>query len=800
MTKRRDPFLAPILLAMAMLLAVADDSLAQPIRRPPGPLLTKTLLTFEELPTGTVVTNQYGPKGVSFRGALVIRENTAHSGDRVLYSGNPIDEFNPGPLIIDFASAQRYVKVYAGTVYSQITAVLTAYDAAGAVLVRDGPRSLATGQLSTTMQVTTPSPLIRRVELLYTPNTFEIIDDLEFDGQAPPPVPNTTPVVTITAPAPACPLCRTPQATQGSYTVEGRVTGEQLASQAVLKVQVVRPPGSSTTSLYTYPVTLVGTGKSRTFSHPITLGLGPTTITVEAENTGGLRGQASSSIRYLPQAIRDRLAQTGSLGTFVFGGGATPTPACTYAVYTDGAVAMVNRQTFVIREAILTKWLSLRDPLGGFPRLGCPAGEDRRVVSPGEPLVSRVQDFGGGRIYAHTAGAFFVPPVFANAIDSLALGGEQGVGLPTADPISDSRPAFQTWLFQQFRRPSFDLPSTLEIRGDPPRLFVERQGGDGLFFRDHHRPRNPTLVETYDCSGTSGPCSFVAPPIQQPFADPGRFCNHETFNWAEFVAHAGSFNTYTPNPPEWVPIYGNYVQTPIWGAVFESHRAAGDNPQAHEHTFDPCPWPPGPGSVTTLVNNLINERICPSDWDVLIYPLRGYRWMQAEARDHVAIEFEQVHAQAFMVGFGEPLPGHMVFASGRFIADCGHAPIKTEIHPPSVLAVVGTVTHNGAPATQADIWVNAFFPGGTSARDAVEFEVQPPPRPSPKATLGVLYPRDQGIRVQVTFATVSPFGPVRVRVNAPRREAMVDNLGQMKWPTSGVPGGFQGRLLVYWLP
>jgi hypothetical protein len=126
MTPRRFPLVAQFLSAVAiLLLAATGDSLAQ------------TVLTFEELPAGTAVTNQYGAKGVSFRGALIIRENAAHSGDRLLSSGNPIDEFDPGPLVIDFASGQRYVKLYAGTVYSQITATLTAYDAAGAVLIRD---------------------------------------------------------------------------------------------------------------------------------------------------------------------------------------------------------------------------------------------------------------------------------------------------------------------------------------------------------------------------------------------------------------------------------------------------------------------------------------------------------------------------------------------------------------------------------------------------------------------------------------------------------------------------------------
>ena len=515
---------------------------------------------------------------------------------------------------------------------------------------------------------------------------------------------------------------------------------------------------------------------------------------VEAENAGGLRGQAASAVVYLPEPIRRRLADgsTAGFGAFVFGGGATPTPACTYAVYANGAVAMVNGQTFLVRGAVLRKWLSLHD-LGRFPRLGCPSNEERDVASGG-----RAQDFGGGRIYASTARAFFVPPVFANAIE--ALGGEAGTGLPAADPTSDSRPAFRTWLFQQFRRPGVDLPSTLEVRGDPPRLFVERQGGDGSLFEGVRRPRNPTIVQTFDCSATSGPCSVAAPAAEPPFADPGRFCNHEAFNWAEFVAHAGSLGTYTPNPPEWAPIYGLYTQTPIWGAVFDSHRASGDNPTAHEQTFPPCPWPRVVLNPALAIDNLVNESICPSDWDVLIRPLPSYRWMQAVQRDHVAVEFEQVHAQAFMVGYGEPLPGHLVFASGRFIVDCGHLPWKTEIHPPSVLAVVGTVTHRGKPATQADIWVNAFFPGGTGATDAVEFEIHPPPRPSPSATLGFRYPDESGIRVQVAFSNAGPFGPVRVRVTAPRREPAVDNLGQMKWPRTGVPGGFYGRLLVYWLP
>lgn len=759
----------------------------------PTAAAAQTVITFEEFPSRTIVTNQYGAKGVHFRGAYISRRDAAHSADRLLYSGNPTDEFDPGPLIIDFASGQRYVKLYAGVEGgSVVAATLTAFDASGAVLGRDGPRNLSPGSISTPMQISVSGSVIRRVELQYTPNTFETIDDLEFGGAAPPPVPTTPPVVTITAPPPV----RGQQAVQATYTVEGTVTGEQLASQAAIRVQVARPQGSSTRSVTTYPVTLQGLGSSRSFSQAVTLGLGLTRITVEAENAGGLRGQAAAAIDYLPAALRSRVSiesAAAPLGAFAFGGPPSPTPACTYAVYANGAVALVNGETRVVRGSILAKWLSLQD-MDRFPRLGCASSEERGVASDG-----RAQDFGGGRIYSHAAGAFFVPPFFAQAID--LLGGEAGVGLPMADPSGDSRVPLRTWHFQQFRRPGVDLPSTLEIRGDPPRLFVERQRGDGSLFEDVRRPRNPTIVQSFACSGTSGPCSVAAPPAEAPFANAGRrFCNDETFNYAEFLAHVGSLGTYTPNPPEWVPIYSHYTQTPIWGVVYDTHLASGDLPTSHENVFEPCPWPPNPLSAATLVADLANERICPSDWDVLIRPLPGYRWMQAEQRDHVAIEFERVHANYFTTGYGEPRPGEMVFASGRFIADCGHAPIKTEIHPPSVLAVLRTVTHGGRPATQADIWVNAFFPGGTRAEDAVEFEVHPPPRPSPSAVLGFVYPTDPGIRVRVAFLSAPTFGPVRVRVTAPRREVSVDKWGQMKWPSSGVPGGFYGRLLVYWRP
>src|SRR5262245_42638512 len=111
-------FFATALLALVapmFLHVVIGESWSLLSNLPAEPQASGTLLNFEDLPNATVVTNQYGTRGVHFRNAMVVNESFTHSGSRVLYSGNPTDEFNPGPLIIDFAAGQRSVKLYAGT-------------------------------------------------------------------------------------------------------------------------------------------------------------------------------------------------------------------------------------------------------------------------------------------------------------------------------------------------------------------------------------------------------------------------------------------------------------------------------------------------------------------------------------------------------------------------------------------------------------------------------------------------------------------------------------------------------------
>ena len=110
-----------------------------------------------------------------------------------------------------------------------------------------------------------------------------------------------------------------------------------------------------------------------------------------------------------------------------------------------------------------------------------------------------------------------MPAVFVDALKK--RGDEQSNGVPIADP-SDSIGPMQTWLFQQFARPGqTELPTTLEIRGTPPTLSMERQGGTWYLpaldptDADRALQRSPaTLWESFSCGGNLGPCTVEDEP------------------------------------------------------------------------------------------------------------------------------------------------------------------------------------------------------------------------------------------------------------------------------------------------
>lgn len=602
------------------------------------------------------------------------------------------------------------------------------------------------------------TPSITRVELRLDNGIYFAIDDLEFDGEPPAPPPPTPPVVQFTSPPNGADL------DVSTIDITGTVTGEGLLSPVKLTMTSAQPP-ESTAPPFTSDLALTGAGTTRQFSLPgfAVVPLGPITVTVTAQNFVAQQGSASVTFTNLPAAIRSRFTAEGgaaTLGVFRFGlflGG------CEVAVYEQGAISTDGAGvTRLIRGDILTKWLALRGTFNQTGVFGCPLGDERDG-----PGGSRAQDFQRGRIYSHaTIGTFSVPAVFVDAIDK--RGGDEATGIPIAEP-TNSTTVMQTWLFQRFTRPNRpDLqPSTLEIRGTAPRLWIERQSWDLSV------QTTGTVYEDFPCSDILGPCSVDPPPgTPQPIPDAGNmFCEG---------------TNYPLGPPEWKAILGDYISTPVFGVARDSHMAGIDNPFTHEYIYElDCP-----------------EKVdCPSDWNVSILPIGPQRGIApftsiVAENTYVELEYEEYYAQYAHVFMDWPLVGDLFFAAGRWIIDCGHTPYRTELHPIFMFAKMKAEQFQGHLATRCDIWVNGWYPG-----DPIEFDIFPPPRTSPDALLTLSKPVDMdaafNVSVEFTFQPGEASNHIHVRFTAPRREVEVTDAGEMIFQPLR---GYEGQWYLYWTP
>ena len=781
-----------------------------------------TILDFEDITAPATITAQYAPRGAIFQEAYLGTDPNAHSGTRVLRTVDPSAEiFNPVPLVIKFTSPQARVKLFASNPVATANGTLTAFDTNGAVVATDGPTPVAHDVFTTVFEVKVPIPTIARVELQVQDSAHQAIDDLEFEGEPPSPVPTEPPVVQIISPANGADL------DVDTIDINGTVTGEGLLSPVTSTFAYKQPPESTAPPL-NLVFDLTGSGTTRQFQLPggfSGVPMGPITITAKAQNTGNLTGTATSTFNNLPAAIRDRFNADGgaaAFGAFRFG---LVRGACKIAVYEQGAISANGGATFVIRGQILIKWLSLKGPFNsetGY--FGCPLGEERDTEVIGG---ARVQDFERGRIYGsllgtappHTA---YVPIVFVEALNK--RGGELVNGLPRADP-SDSVGPSQTWLFQRFFRPdrTDQLLSTLEIRGTPATLWMERQGGNwflsALEPSDADKALNKTtatLWESFPCSGNLGPCTVEDEPPFPPenISNAGAiFCGGSTY----WPGHPGG-------PPEWVAIQsfeGDWVATPVFGAVISNFMADIDNVFTHEHTFGGCPYCPDTiGGATTPIGGLCPT--CPSDYEFKVRPIGPQpgsfprpSLFGKENLDYIKIEHEEYYAAAAHNFLGAPRTGDLVHLTGRWIIDCGHSSYKSELHPIFSYATMKTVVSEtnsftgleedlfgGIPATRVAIWVNGWYPGGET--NEIQFDAFPPPRPSPDAVLHVVKPVDsaaggyraaEDVTMQFSLEPVGAPNHVHLKFSSPRRQNTITDAGEMKFESGRQ---YWGKWYLYW--
>jgi hypothetical protein len=813
------------------------------------------ILNFEDRQAPVTITADYGTSGVLFPGAAYLRQDpAAHSGTQVLRLLNPeaLAEFPPPmPLVIVFRSPQARVKLFGGSQFGSLNGTLTAFDSesGGNVVATSQTQLVPQNTFTTAFEVTVPTPNIRRVEFQLEGTAWVSIDDLEFEGEPPPTPPSSAPVVQITQPLDGAHL------DTSRLDITGRVTGEGLLPHVTVTVAFRQPPESTAPPL-TLELDLTGSGTTRQFSLPGGFNdppLGPITITATARNVGGLKGSATSTVTNLPQAIQDRFDEEGGapiLGDFKFG----VVAGCKVAVYERGAIsASADERAKVIRGDIFPKWLSLRTAFSGNG-IGCPLNEEGDAMA-----GARVQRFERGRIYArlpHIASpaTAYVPTVFASVIDN--RGGEAGVGLPLADP-ADSIGVMQTWLFQQFVRPDRAaagkpplLPSTLEIRGTPPTLWLERQGGDWLLFD----PSDPdsrasalepslfemsvkcndgtpcpksaaTIWESFPCSDNLGPCTVgLEPTLPQPNPDAGAVCGNRT---------------WPLGPPEWVALRGDYFATPFFGVITWAKMADIDNGVTHETHNGNCPYLGESLAIGSALFPLGTDILygsyvaaeeygltCGSDYEFAMRPigrqfdpsplpsLYGYGG-EDEKQGEMKTEYEAYYASAAHNFLGAPANGDVVHITGRWIVDCGHGKYKSELHPLFSFARMKTVVSETnlftgleerlfgeKPATRVAIWINGWYPGGDN--NAIELDAFPPPRPSPNAVLHVVKPVDfapggyraaEGVNLNFALVPAGTANHVHLRFTSPLRQNVVTGAGEMMFE----PGRqYWGIWYLYW--
>ena len=162
----------------------------------------------------------------------------------------------------------------------------------------------------------------------------------------------------------------------------------------------------------------------------------------------------------------------------------------------------------------------------------------------------------------------------------------------------------------------------------------------------------------------------------------------------------------------------------------------------------------------------------------------------------IKVEYEAYYASAAHNFLGAPRKGDLVYATGRWIIDCGHDSYKSELHPLFSFATMKTVVSEtnpstgledilfgGKQATRTAIWINGWYTGNPQ----IEFDILPPPRPSPDAVLHVVKPVDSDASQDVTlkFSLVPPeaVSHVHLMFSSPYRENTVTDAGEMMFET-----------------
>ena len=181
-----------------------------------------TLIRFDNLPPGTVVSHQYAAEGVIFENGPLVRTAapvSSMSAPNVIESPAVPDlPQHIGPMRIRFTAPVRLVSIFYGERYGggiPMDVILRAYDATGNEIARNVGRVAPKQNVHSVLAVEVTTNRIARAEVHYAradsldgvPIDFDLkgvetIDNLYFEGGSPPPPPpDDPPTVSITSPS-----------------------------------------------------------------------------------------------------------------------------------------------------------------------------------------------------------------------------------------------------------------------------------------------------------------------------------------------------------------------------------------------------------------------------------------------------------------------------------------------------------------------------------------------------------------------------------------------------------------------
>ncbi len=126
--------------------------------------------------------------------------------------------------------------------------------------------------------------------------------------------------------------------------------------------------------------------------------------------------------------------------------------------------------------------------------------------------------------------------------------------------------------------------------------------------------------------------------------------------------------------------------------------------------------------------------------------------------------------------------------------------MKTVVSETNQLTGLEEVLFGGKQATRVAIWVNGWYSG----YNPIEFDIFPPPRPSPDAVLHVVKPVDfaaggytaaQDVTLEFSLEPAGIANHVHLKFTSPYRENAVTDAGEMMFETGRQ---YWGIWYLYW--